>query len=175
VAFGFRLMLSRGQRSVNIEHHPREAPAGKPVSRSSYNGPVSVPTHKHKAPIAGRQTRQRAAIRDAIAAAGAPVTPKEVLDAASRNLDSLGLATVYRTLKMLVEAGEIATVDIPGEAPRYEIPKGHHHHFHCRGCGKVYELDGCCGHFSELTPKGFRLDGHELLLFGLCKGCAKRA
>ncbi len=120
-----------------------------------------------------RRTRQRAAIRDAIEQAGVPVSPREILELAARRAEGLGLATVYRTLKLLVEGGEVAPVDVPGESPRYEIPKGHHHHFHCKGCGRVFELEGCCGHFSELTPRGFRLDGHELMLFGLCGGCAK--
>ncbi|MFO0831780.1 MAG: transcriptional repressor [Phycisphaerales bacterium] len=118
---------------------------------------------------------QREAIREAIASAGGPLSPREILALAARRKGSLGLATVYRTLKFLVQSGEVVVVEIPGEAPRYEVPKGHHHHFHCRGCGKVFELDGCCGHFSDLTPKGFRLDGHELLLFGLCGRCARSA
>lgn len=141
-----------------------------------YNPPLppASPKHRPSTPAPERHTRQRAAIREAIAKAGSPISPKEILDLASKNLDSLGLATVYRTLKLLVEAGEVAPVEIPGESPRYELPKPHHHHFHCRGCGKVYELDGCCGHFSELTPKGFRLDGHELLLFGMCSKCARK-
>lgn len=121
-----------------------------------------------------RKTRQREAIRDAIAEAKVPVSPREILDRASSNVDGIGLATVYRTLKLLVDAGEILAVDIPGDTPRYELAgKGHHHHFVCKGCQKVFELEGCCGHFSELTPKGFSLEGHDLTLFGRCDACAK--
>lgn len=123
-----------------------------------------------------RNTRQREAIRDAIADAKAPVSPREILDRASSHVDGLGLATVYRTLKLLVDAGEILTVDIPGDTPRYELSgKGHHHHFVCKGCERVFELEGCCGHFSELTPKGFSLEGHDLTLFGRCATCMKQS
>jgi Fur family ferric uptake transcriptional regulator len=121
-----------------------------------------------------RKTRQREAIRSAIADAKAPVGPKEILDVAGRDVEGLGLATVYRTLKLMVEAGEIQMVEIAGESPRYELSgKGHHHHFLCKACGKVFELDGCCGHFDELAPRGFSIEGHDLTLFGRCAGCAK--
>ncbi len=123
-----------------------------------------------------RNTRQRTAIRDAIAKAGAPVSPREILDLAAENADGLGLATVYRTLKLLVEANEVLPVDIPGQSTRYELAgKGHHHHFHCNSCGRVFELTGCCGHFEELTPKGFQLETHDLTLFGRCKECAGKS
>jgi len=121
-----------------------------------------------------RKTRQRDAIRAAISDAKAPLGPKEILDAAGREVEGLGLATVYRTLKLMVEAGEIMPVEIAGESPRYELAgKGHHHHFLCKGCGKVFELEGCCGHFEGLAPRGFRVEGHDLTLFGQCAGCAK--
>jgi Fur family transcriptional regulator, ferric uptake regulator len=123
-----------------------------------------------------RQTRQRQAIRDAIAKAHHPVTPKDILDSAQNEIEGLGLATVYRTLKILAEAGIVRTVDIPGESPRYELAdKEHHHHFYCRACGKAFEVEGCPGDFSDLTPAKFVLEGHELVLFGRCGGCAKKA
>ena len=134
---------------------------------------ASRPTPKPRAPE--RRTRQRDAIRDAITHAPGPVAPREILALASARADGLGLATVYRTLRILVESGDIAVVEIPGEPPRYEAPKGHHHHFLCKGCGRVFELEGCCGHFAELTPKGFLLQGHELTLMGRCRACLKKA
>lgn len=122
--------------------------------------------------ITTRNTRQREAVREAIERAGAPVSAQEILGLAGQHSQGLGLATVYRTLKLLIDAGEITGVVIPGEAPRYEASgKAHHHHFHCRGCGRVYELEGCCGHFAELTPAGFKLESHELTLVGRCREC----
>lgn len=122
-----------------------------------------------------RNTRQRKAIRDVIHDAGVPLSPREILELAQGKVVGLGMATVYRTLKLLADEGIIKGVDIPGEAPRYELAdKGHHHHFHCTACGKVFEVEQCPGDFASLTPKGFELDGHELLLFGRCSACADR-
>ena len=119
-----------------------------------------------------RQTRQRQAIRDAIADAGTPLSPREVFERAQSRVEGLGMATVYRTLKLLVESGIIVPVEIPGDSPRFELTgKGHHHHFFCRRCDRVFEVEGCPGDFASLAPKGFTLDGHELVLFGTCASC----
>lgn len=124
--------------------------------------------------MAERRTKQRDAIRSAIERAGVPISPKEILESAQSHVAGLGLATVYRTLKILADEGLVACVEIPGEAPRYELAgKGHHHHFCCKSCGKVSEVHGCPGDFADLTPRGFRLDGHELVLFGRCGTCVR--
>lgn len=102
------------------------------------------------------------------------MSPREILAEAKSRVNGIGMATVYRTLKLLADAGVVQAVEIPGEAPRYELAgKGHHHHFYCKACGKVFEVDGCPGDFSELTPRGFKLDEHELVLFGRCAVCAE--
>jgi Fur family ferric uptake transcriptional regulator len=124
---------------------------------------------------AERRTKQRQAIRDAIGDAGVPLSPREILESAQARVDGIGMATVYRTLKLLADAGVVQAVEIPGESPRFELAgKGHHHHFYCNACGKVFEVEGCPGDFSDLTPKGFRLDNHELVLFGKCAPCAAK-
>lgn len=120
-----------------------------------------------------RETRQRRALRHALEQAGHPMSPRELLDAAGRSVESLGIATVYRNLKTFLEEGWIEAVELPGEPPRYEIAgKGHHHHFHCRECDRVYEVEGCPGNLSSVTPEGFELERHEFVLYGRCEACA---
>ena len=123
-----------------------------------------------------RNTRQRTAIRDAIAVAERPLLPQEVLDAAQGASPGLGLATVYRSLKALVDEGEVCAVQLPGENPRYEIAGGHHHHhFQCRQCQRVFDVHACPGDLSRLAPAGFQVEGHELTLYGRCSECAPAA
>ena len=120
-----------------------------------------------------RNTRQRAAIRDAIAVADRPLLPQEVLDAAQAASPGLGIATVYRNLKALLDEGEVCAVQLPGENPRYEIAGGHHHHhFQCRLCQRVFDVHACPGDLSRLAPEGFTVEGHEITLYGRCKDCA---
>lgn len=120
-----------------------------------------------------RDTQQRRAIRSAIEDANRPLSPREVLESARRGSPGLGIATVYRTLKSWVEEGGLTQVDLPGEPPRYEATgKQHHHHFHCRSCDRVYELQGCPDGLRGLTPPGFSLESHEVVLYGRCAECA---
>lgn len=122
-----------------------------------------------------RNTRQRRAIEEAIADADRPLSPREILEAASAKVRGVGLATVYRTLRILIASEKVQSVEIPGESARFEPMKDHHHHFSCRSCGRVFDLGACCGHFEELTPPGFRLEEHELVLFGCCRDCVPGA
>ncbi len=119
-----------------------------------------------------RSTRQRRAIREVFLEAGRPLSPQEVLGLARSKVPSLGLATVYRTLKGLLEEGFLVPVHLPGEPPRYEAAgRGHHHHFLCRACGRVYELPGCPPGLEGNLPPGFRAWGHEVTVYGLCPSC----
>ncbi len=123
-----------------------------------------------------RSTRQRSAIRDAIRAAQRPLTPQEVLDAAKSSVPALGLATVYRNLKLLVDEGEVHTVNLPGDSPRYQSARHeHHHHFRCTACQRVFVVHGCPGDLSRLAPPGFRLEHHDITLYGLCEECLRPA
>jgi Fur family ferric uptake transcriptional regulator len=119
-----------------------------------------------------RSTRQRAAIRDAISAAGRPLLPQEVLDAAQTQVPGLGIATVYRNLKALLEDGELQTVALPGENLRYEpVGHAHHHHFQCTACDRVFDVHACPGNLARLAPAGFSVESHDLTLYGRCRDC----
>lgn len=120
-----------------------------------------------------RKTHQRLAIRQALAEAGRPLTPREILAAARKRASTLGIATVYRNLKVLMAEGALHSVELPGAPDRYELAgKDHHHHFHCRACDRVYEVEDCPGDIQSLTPAGFELEDHEIYLYGLCGDCA---
>ena len=122
-----------------------------------------------------RDTQQRRAIVRVLERAGRPLSPREVLRAAATAAPTLGIATVYRTLKALTHAGRINPVRIPGQSPRYEpAGKRHHHYFRCRRCDQVFEIAGCPGNLDPLLPKGFILEDHEVVLYGLCATCGKR-
>lgn len=119
-----------------------------------------------------RSTRQRTAIRAVIDAAGRPLSPQEVLEEAQGEVPALGLATVYRNLKALVDEGEITAVTLPGDSARYESAEhGHHHHFQCMNCKRVFDVHACPGDLAQMAPKGFSVERHELTLYGLCDEC----
>jgi Fur family ferric uptake transcriptional regulator len=120
-----------------------------------------------------RTTSQRKAIQSAIEEAGRPLeSPRDPCRRAPAR-PGLGMATVYRAINRLLDDGVLAAVELPGEAPRYErAGLGHHHHFRCGGCNKVFDFFGCTNGFERFAPEGFALERHELFLFGRCVVCA---
>lgn len=123
-----------------------------------------------------RNTHQRRAIEKALADANRPLGPLEILEAAKAHTSSLGIATVYRALKGLTEEGKLTTVALPGGSVRYELAgKEHHHHFHCRACEGVFEVETCGFDLSHWNPGGFHVEHHEVILYGLCASCAPLA
>ena len=121
-----------------------------------------------------RSTQQREAIREVLVAAAGPLLPEELLNEAQDACPSLGQATVYRALRQMEEAGEIQKVVVGDGRQRYEAAQPHHHHFRCRACHRVFDIDGCVRSpklLGENLPHGFQLEGHELTLHGLCSDC----
>lgn len=122
--------------------------------------------------LQSRNTRQKDAIRRAFISADRPLSPEETLAYAQEQVEGISIATVYRNIGALVEDKWLAAVEIPGESPRYEVAgKEHHHHFHCNGCGKVFEMQGCAVQVKPKLPRGFRATGHEFFLYGTCADC----
>ena len=120
-----------------------------------------------------RTTKQKEAIKSVLATQEGPLLPDEIHNLALKDVPSLGIATVYRSLKTLQEEGLVSWVEIPGQAPRYErSDKGHHHHFLCQKCHTVFDLEKCVEGIKKLVPAGFQVTDHEITLHGLCKACA---
>jgi len=120
-----------------------------------------------------RQTRQRDALLEAFTLAGRPLTAQEAHQLASKTVRRIGIGTVYRNLRTFVDEALLTPVDLPGEALRYELAgKDHHHHFQCRECDRVFDVAGCSSALHKGVPKGFRVDAHEVVLYGACARCA---
>ncbi len=122
------------------------------------------------------RTTQRDAIEAALRHAGRPLGPGEILAAARPAAGSLSLATVYRSVRRMLNERLIVAVHLPGQPPRYELRAAaaqHHHHFHCDGCDRVFDLEGCPNDLQDLLPRGFRHRAHEIVLYGTCVSCAK--
>ena len=119
-----------------------------------------------------RDTRQRRAIRRVFLNVERPLTPDEVLELGQQIVPSLGLATVYRNVKILAGEGWLSEVGLPGGGLRYELAeRPHHHHFLCRSCDQAFDIHRCPDDVEELVPAGFEVEGHELILFGRCAAC----
>lgn len=117
-------------------------------------------------------TQQKRVVGEVLEQAQRPLTPAEICAEARRQVPSLGLATVYRAIKQFVAEGQVRAVEIPGVAPHYESATRHHHHFFlCQQCERLFHLAGCLRGVKSLAPSGFRVQEHEIVLYGECAAC----
>lgn len=71
-----------------------------------------------------RDTKQRNAIKHAVDKYPTrALSPNEILEVACEEVSNLGIATVYRNIKTMVEQGELLAVQLPGMADRYQRPE----------------------------------------------------
>jgi len=123
-----------------------------------------------------RDTPQREAIRGALVDAGRPLSVSELFKLAHNKIAGLGIATIYRNLKALQLEGRVVQVALPGQPPRWEVSlEGHHHHFLCRMCDRLFEVYSCPEDIKRLLPKGYVLEKHDILLSGQCDACATKS
>ena len=121
-------------------------------------------------------TQQKLALTRVLQRAERPLTPAEICRAGKKAIPTLGIATVYRALKQLVEEGRVRLVEIPGTSPHYEsTARQHHHFFFCRHCRRLYNLVGCVYGVAGLAPERFTVEGHEIVLYGRCAECGGKA
>ena len=123
-----------------------------------------------------RPTRQRRAVAAALAGFDDFRSAQEIHDLIQKQGDSVGLATVYRTLSALADNGEVDMLrNEDGEAIWRSCSDTHHHHLVCRSCGTVADVDCAVGHAPCLTAsdnRGFSVDEAEVIYWGLCPACS---
>ena len=122
-----------------------------------------------------RPTRQRRAVADALASFDDFRSAQEIHDLLSRRGDPVGLATVYRTLQRLADAGEVDVLRTEdGEAIYRRCSDTHHHHLVCRACGRTVEVEGPAVERwtrSIAAEHGYDDVSHTLEIFGTCAEC----
>lgn len=123
-----------------------------------------------------RETRQRAAVSSALGQAQEFISAQDLHARLRERGDSVGLATVYRTLQQLTEDGEVDVLRTgDGEAVYRRCSSGHHHHLVCRSCRKTVEVDSVAverwaRRIGE--ENGFADVDHVVEVFGTCSDCA---
>jgi Fur family ferric uptake transcriptional regulator len=119
-----------------------------------------------------KTTQQREAIVDAFLQSSGHIALEELLTSARRKNPGVGLATVYRTVKLLEEAG-LAESRQFGSGTLYEVAgeRAHHDHIICRECNFIVEFES--DEIEEIQSTiarrhGFSIVQHRHEIFGLC-------
>ena len=122
-----------------------------------------------------RVTAPRLAVLAAAADAGDQFSADEI----AQQLPRVGRATVFRTLKLLVQMDVFCRVLLDDGELRYRWSrKGHHHHLVCAECGAVEDFTTCdvSTLVEEVTRRtNVTVEGHWLEVYGRCGACATRA
>lgn len=127
-----------------------------------------------------RRTDQRDLILEIFLSTEEHLTSEDLYSLVHKKDPTVGLTTIYRTLKLLTEAGLAREVRFGDNKTYYEHHYNHEHHDHmiCTHCGKVIEF------FSpdiedlqdQMADKfGFRPTHHSLRLWGICADCQRHA
>jgi len=124
-------------------------------------------------------TPQRAVIVETFLDTEGHFSSQELCARARRQDSAIGQATVYRTLKLLVDSGLAETLAADDGPTLYEHSYGHGHHDHlvCILCGAKVEV--CDPEIEKrqeelAQAQGFRLTRHSMVLYGHCPACLKR-
>lgn len=105
-----------------------------------------------------------------------PVHPSaEVIhDALVKEMPTLSLATVYNTLRVLVDTGAVTMLNVDSRNARYDLVMEPHAHFCCRKCGDLYDvpLASAVALPSSVGIDGFHIDEVDVCYRGVCDKCS---
>jgi len=124
-----------------------------------------------------KHTKQREAILDVFLEVKGHITAEAIFQRVREQHPSIGFTTVYRTMKLLCDAGLAIERHFDDGVARYEIEHEHHDHLVCTRCGKIVEFE--CAMIEQAQEEigkryGFRLLRHRHELYGHCPECQKR-
>lgn len=123
-----------------------------------------------------KMTPQRGVILDTFLDTNGHLSAEEIYHIVRQSDPAIGQATVYRTVKLLAEAGIAKKVDFGDGVARYEPRYGvsHHDHLVCEKCRRQVEfVDPDIEKLQENQARvhGFRLTTHRMVLYGICPDC----
>ena len=86
---------------------------------------------------------------------------------------NIGIATVYRNLKLLLEQNLIFKVDVGDGIDHFDAnTKWVHGHMYCIRCGSIYDMDTISeSQLNELARDSFTVEAYSLVFYGVCKNC----
>lgn len=129
-------------------------------------------------------TNQRLLVLQVLAEHGDEhMTAEDIFELVKEDYPEIGLATIYRTVQLLLDMQLVDRIMLDDGCVRYEIGdfldeqeghRHHHHHLICTECGSVSAfrddlLEDLEAYIEEET--GFQVTDHELKFYGVCKKC----
>ena len=124
-----------------------------------------------------RMTQQREIILKELKKFKGHPSADELYEKVRKKLSRISLATVYRNLEILAEAGQVSKIEISGRQKRFDNELHHHDHVYCLECHRVDNIDLDKESRAALEPQdpsGYDIDGYRIEFKGVCPGCLNK-
>lgn len=119
---------------------------------------------------------QRLAVMDYLLQHRTHPTVEEIHQALVADIPTLSKATVYNTLRLLVDKGAVLQLTIDERQTCYDGDTSPHGHFLCRHCGRIYDIPLKRQNLIRVAelPEGFEPDTVSLYIRGRCAECKEQ-
>ena len=124
-----------------------------------------------------RMTNQREILLRELRTSREHLTADELYERVKKRMPRISLATVYRNLEILSEAGIIGKMEVSGRQKRFEYDAKPHDHIHCVQCRRVDNIEfdrDLVEHASVGSPGGYRITGYHVEFTGICASCRSK-
>jgi Fe2+ or Zn2+ uptake regulation protein len=101
-------------------------------------------------------------------------TAAKIYNDLKRKHPSLSRTTVYNTLESLRKNGILQVIYISENEMRYDCNTGMHHHFYCKACGEIMDIDVKCKFLNEMLNGQHEVQEVHGYFMGICKDCKSK-
>ena len=101
-------------------------------------------------------------------------TAEEIYSALKKKYPSLSKTTVYNSLEILKKYDIIHNLTISGTETRYDFKTNNHHHFYCKKCGQIFDIEIECPNMEKPAEYGHIVDEVHGYFKGTCKYCIEK-
>jgi len=100
-------------------------------------------------------------------------TVDEIYSALKENNPALSKTTVYNSIDILLNHGLIQSITISDSELRYDFKHGMHHHFLCKKCGEIIDINVECPNLGSMLECGHEVEEVHGYFKGICKKCSR--
>lgn len=122
-------------------------------------------------------TPQRYAIYKYLRSTKTHPSAEMIYDELKVDYPTMSLATVYKTLRTLIELGLVQEINVGEDNFRFDAAVNMHPHIICNSCRRVDDLDGIDLSYLDKDAEshsGYRVTNHKLYFYGICPECNKK-
>ena len=123
-------------------------------------------------------TPQRYAIYKYLKSTKSHPSAEMIYDNLKANYPTMSRATIYKTLKTLIELGVVIELNVGEDNFRYDANTSQHPHIICLSCGRVDDIENADFNFLDDEAKkytDYKIDTHQLYFYGICPECQKKS